>query len=44
MPKFTQLFNEYLAIDGGGNASDFVFARNCCLVRMLPGEAELVSD
>ena len=20
--------------------SDFVFARNCCLARMLPGEAE----
>ena len=24
--------------------SDFVLARNCCMVRMLPGEAELVSE
>ena len=24
--------------------SDFVLARNCCLARMLPGEAELVSE
>ena len=23
--------------------SDLVLARNCCLARMLPGEAELVS-
>ena len=35
---------EYLAIDSGGNVSDLVFARNCCLARMLPGEAELVSE
>ena len=33
--------NEYLAIDSGGNVSDLVLARNCCLARMLPGEAEL---
>ena len=32
--------NEYLAIDNGGNVSDLVLARNCCLARMLPGEAE----
>ena len=33
--------NEYLAIDSGGNGSDLVLARNnCCLARMLPGEAE----
>ena len=32
--------NEYLAIDSGGNVSDLVFARNCCLARMLPGKAE----
>ena len=31
--------NEYLAIDSGGNVSDLVLARNCCLARMLP-EAE----
>ena len=36
--------NEYLAIDSGGNVSDLVVARNCCLARMLPGEAELVSE
>ena len=36
--------NEYLTIDGGGNVSDLVLARNCCLARMLPGEAELVSE
>ena len=35
---------EYLDIDSGGNVSDLVFARNCCLARMLPGEAELVSE
>ena len=36
-PLLTQL---YLAIDSGGNVSDLVLARNCCLARMLPGEAE----
>ena len=36
--------NEYLAIDSGGNVSDLVVARNCCMTRMLPGEAELVSE
>ena len=36
--------NEYLAIDGDGNVSDLVVARNCCMARMLPGEAELVSE
>ena len=32
--------NEYLAIDSGGCVSDLVFARNCSVARMLPGEAE----
>ena len=32
--------NEYLAIDSGGNVSDLVFARNCSVARMLPGEAD----
>ena len=32
--------NEYLATDSGGNVSDLVLARNCCLTRMLAGEAE----
>ena len=36
--------NEYLAIDSGGHASDLVVACNCCMTRMLPGEAELVSE
>ena len=36
--------NEYLAIDSGVNVSDLVVARNCCMARMLPGEAELVSE
>ena len=35
---------EYLAIDSGGNVSDLVLARSCFLARMLPGEAELVSE
>ena len=33
-----------LAIGSGGNVSDLVVARNCCMARMLPGEAELVSE
>ena len=33
-----------MAIDSGGNASYLFLARNCCLARMLPGEAELVSE
>ncbi len=36
--------NQYLAIDSGGNVSDLVVARNGCMARMLPGEAELVSQ
>ena len=32
--------NEYLAIDSGGKVSDLVLAGNCCMARMLPGEAE----
>ena len=35
---------EYLAIDSGGNVSGLVVARNCCMARMLPGEAEFVSE
>ena len=27
-------------MDSGGNVSDLALARNCCLARMLPGEAE----
>ena len=33
-----------MAIDSSGNVSDLVVARNCCMARMLPGEAELVSE
>ena len=43
-PVTLSCINEYLAIDNGGNVSDLVLARNCCLARMLPGEAELVSE
>ena len=43
-PVHSSCLNEYLAIDSGGNVSDLVIARNCCMARMLPGEAELVSE
>ena len=43
-PCSLSCINEYLAIDSGGNASGLALARNCCLARMLPGEAELVSE
>ena len=43
-PSWLSCINEYLAIDSGGNVSDLVFAGNCCMARMLPGEAELVSE
>ena len=43
MPQFTQL-NKCLAIDGGGNVSDLVFACNCYVARMLPREVELVPE
>ena len=38
-----QLFRQQL-IYSGGNVSDLVVTRNCCIVRMLPEEAELVSE
>ena len=38
-----QLFLQQI-IDSGGNVNDLVVTRNCCMVRMLPGEAELVSE
>ena len=43
-PSWPSCINEYLPIDSGGNVSDLVVARNCCMARMLPGEAELVSE
>ena len=43
-PSSLSCINEYLAIDSGGNVSDLVFARNCSIARMLPGEAELVLE
>ena len=43
-PSWLSCINEYLAIDSGGHVSDLVLARNCCLTRMLPREAELVSE
>ena len=44
-PSSLSCMNEYLAIDSGGNVSDLLFVRiyYCCLARMLPREAELVS-
>ena len=36
--------NEYVAIDSGGNVSDLVVARNFCMARIFPGEAELVAE
>ena len=42
-PGHSTCINEYVAIDCGGNVSDLVFARNFCVARMLPVEAELVS-
>ena len=38
-----QLFLQQL-IGSGRNVSDLVVTRNCCMVRVLPGEAELVSE
>ena len=38
------LLNLVKSIDSGGNVSDLAVACNCCLARMLPGEAELVSE
>ena len=43
-PGWLSCINEYLVIDSGGNVSDLAVARNCCMARMLPGEAELVSE
>ena len=43
-PVDSAVLNEYLAIDSGENVSDLVVERNCCMARMLPGEAELVSE
>ena len=43
-PCSLSCINEYLAIDSCGNVSDLALARNCCLARMLPGDAELVSE
>ena len=43
-PCSLSCINEYLAIDSGENVSDLALARNCCLARMLPEEAELVSE
>ena len=31
-------------MDSCGNVSGLVLTRNCCVARMLPGEAELVSE
>ena len=45
-PGFESLFATVskISIDSGGNVSELVVARNCCMARMLPGEAESVSE
>ena len=43
-PCSLSCINEYLAKYSGGTVSNLALARNCCLARMLPGEAELVSE
>ncbi len=43
-PSWLSYINEYLAIDSGGNVSDLVVVRNWCMTRMLPVEAELLSE
>ena len=44
-PSSLICINEYMAmIDSRGNVSDLVVVRNCCVARMLPREAELVSE
>ena len=43
-PNLLSCINEYLAIDSSVYVSDSVVARNCCMARILPGEAELVSE
>ena len=42
-PQLTQLC-KCVGIDSGGNVSDLVVARNCCMARIIAGEAELVSE
>ena len=44
LPSSVSCINECVAIDSGGNVSDLVLARNCCMTRMLPGEVKLVSE
>ena len=43
-PSSLSCLNEYLAIDSGGNVSDFIVAHSCCMARMLPREVKLVSE
>ena len=31
-------------MESGGNVGDLVVARNCCMARMIPGAAEMVSE
>ena len=43
-PHLTQLYKRVQAIDRCGNVTYLVLACNCCMARMLLGEAELVSE
>ena len=42
-PRHTPCLGSFI-LDSGGNVSDLVVTRNCCMARMLPGEADLVSE
>ena len=42
-PSWLSFINEYLAIGSGGNVSDLVAARNCCMARMFPGEGHALN-
>ena len=43
-PQSLSCMNEYLAKDSGGNVSEQSSRVNCSVARMLPREAELVSE
>ena len=43
-PSSLSCINEYLALNSGGNVSELSSRINCCIARMLPREAELVSE
>ena len=44
MPQFTQLYKRVPGYRQWWKCEQIVIARNCCVARMLPREAELVSE